>query len=292
MDLLQLRYFYESANYLSISRTAEKYGVPSTSVSASIRRLEEEIGCKLFDRTPNRITLNDRGKIMHDSLKVIFGEMDRMLQAVSGVIDDNKEIKILVKAIRTLITEQVIRYKKEYSHTRFKLVADFDETNIGDYDIIIDTKSNLYPGYDSIELGKQQIFCYVPAESKLCKQKYCLRDLADQPFVLMSQRGNHGKIFVSACKKAGFTPNVVALVNDSACFRKMISSGIAIGVTGRFKTAVTENTRLVPLNISDFKQELTISMYYNEENNHGNAARFISFLQENIRKEGIYSDLP
>lgn len=291
MDLLQLRYFYESANYLSISRTAEKYGVPSTSVSASIRRLEEEIGCKLFDRTPNRITLNERGKIMHDSLKSIFSEMDRMLQAVSGTIDDNKEIRILAKAIRARITEQVIRYKKEYAHTRFKLVADFDETNADDYDIIIDTQSNLYPGYDSVELGKQQIFCYVPAESELSVKKLYLKDLAQKPFVLMSQRGNHGKIFVSACKKAGFTPNVVAQVNDSACFRKMISSGIAIGVTGKFKTAVSDNTHLVPLNILDFKYEQTISMYYNTENNYGNAARFISFLQENIKKEGIYSDI-
>ena len=43
MDILQLRYFYDSANYLSISKTAEKYGVPATSVSASIRRLEDEL---------------------------------------------------------------------------------------------------------------------------------------------------------------------------------------------------------------------------------------------------------
>lgn len=99
MDILQLRYFYDSANYLSISKTAEKYGVPATSVSASIRRLEKELGCKLFDRTPNRISLNDKGIIMRDSLKKIFSEMDSMIEAVSGSVDDVKEIKILVKAI-------------------------------------------------------------------------------------------------------------------------------------------------------------------------------------------------
>lgn len=290
MDLLQLRYFYDSANYMSISKTAEKYNVPPTSVSASIRRLEEELGIKLFDRTPNRIVLNDKGKIMHDSLKLIFGEMEHMLQAVSGAVDDNKEIKILVKAIRALITDQVIRYKKEYTHTRFKLVADFDETNLDGYDIIIDTKSDLYAGYDSLELGKQRIFCYVSVGSDLCAHKYHLKQLAQMPFVLMSQQGNHGKIFVAACKSAGFSPNIVAQVNDSACFRKIISSGIAIGVTGKFGAVVEGNTALVPLNITDFKHEQTICMYYNKENNNGNAARFISFLRENIKKEGIYSD--
>jgi len=160
MDILQLRYFYDSANYLSISKTAEKYGVPATSVSASIRRLEKELGCKLFDRTPNRISLNDKGIIMRDSLKKIFNEMDSMIEAVSGSVDDVKEIKILVKAIRALITEQVIEYKKKYAQTRFKLVADFDERDMDDYDIIIDTKSDQYTGYDSLELinqAKQQL---------------------------------------------------------------------------------------------------------------------------------------
>ena len=96
MDLLQLRYFYDSANYLSISKTAAKYGVPATSVSASIRRLEEELGCKLFDRTPNRISLNDKGMIMRDSLRKIFTEMDTMVEEVSGAVDDVKEIKFFI----------------------------------------------------------------------------------------------------------------------------------------------------------------------------------------------------
>ena len=287
MDLLQLRYFYDSANYLSISKTAGKYGVPPTSVSASIRRLEEELGCKLFDRTANRISLNEKGTLMRESLKRIFEEMDQMLRQVSGAADDNKEIKILVKAIRALITDQVIRYKKTYTHTRFKLVADFDETNRDDYDIIVDTKCDLYPGYDVIELGKQRIFCYVTAGSDLCARKYHLKQLAQMPFVLMSQQGNHGKIFTAACKAAGFSPNVVAQVNDSACFRKMISSGIAIGVTGKFGTAVEGNTTLVPLNITDFRYEQTICMYYDRENYNGNTARFVDFLRENIQKESF-----
>jgi len=286
MDLLQLRYFYDSANYMSISKTAEKYQVPPTSVSASIRRLEAELGCKLFDRQPNRIVLNSKGKRMQESLKRIFDEMDHMLQAVSDTADDTKEIKILVKAIRSLITEQIIRYKSQYIHTRFKLVADFEETAQDDYDIIIDTERDSYGGYEVFPLGKQRIYFYVPANSPLCARKFRLDQLADMPFVLMSQRGNHGKIFIAACKKAGFSPNIVAQVNDSACFRKIISSGIAIGVTGQFSRNADSTVSLVPLNVTDFNYEQTICMYFKRENNYGNTARFMSFIRDNIAKEG------
>jgi LysR family transcriptional activator of glutamate synthase operon len=286
MDILQLRYFYDSANYLSISKTAEKYGVPSTSVSASIRRLEKELGCKLFDRTPNRISLNDKGIIMRDSLKKIFSEMDSMIEAVSGSVDDVKEIKILVKAIRALITEQVIEYKKKYAQTRFKLVADFDERDIDDYDIIIDTKSDQYIGYDSLELVNQQVCCYVLPDSGLCKRTFSLKELSQMSFVLMSQHGNHGKVFIEACKKEGFTPNIVAQVNDSACFRRIISSGIAIGVTGQLATNVDGNITMVPLDIKDFKYKQTICMYYKKDNS-GNSARFVSFLRDNVKNDSI-----
>ena len=101
-------------------------------------------------------------------------------------------------------------------------------------------------------------------------------------FVLMSQQGNHGKVFLAACKEAGFSPNVVAQVNDSACFRKIISSGIAIGVTGQFAAEAEDSKPIVPLNITDFKYEQTICMYYKKDM-HGNAARFVSFLRENIK---------
>ena len=66
MELLQLRYFFESAQSGSFSKTAKKYMVPLTSVSASIRRLEQELGCPLFVRHPNCVSLNEKGKILQN----------------------------------------------------------------------------------------------------------------------------------------------------------------------------------------------------------------------------------
>lgn len=280
MDLLQLRYFYDSANHLSISKTAEKYGVPPTSVSASIRRLEEELGCKLFERSPNRILLNDKGVKMRDSLKIIFDEMDNMLHTISDAADDNKEIKILVRAIRSTITEQVIRYKSRHTHARFKLVADFRESRIDDFDIIIDTENDNYSGYTCLPLCAQRIQLYAAVSSPLCAHKFQLHQLAKEPFVVMSLQGNHSLILRDACKKAGFTPNIIAQVNDSACFYKIISSGIAIGVTGELHENNTAATAITPLKVSDFQHKQTICLYYKNDCNHGNVRRFISFMKE------------
>jgi hypothetical protein len=48
MEFLQLRYFYENAKNKSFALTAKKHMVPTSSVSAAIKRLETELGTKLY----------------------------------------------------------------------------------------------------------------------------------------------------------------------------------------------------------------------------------------------------
>ena len=62
MELLQLQYFYESTKTENFAKTAKKHYVPTSSVSGAVRRLEKELGCQLFDRSCNRLTLNRNGK--------------------------------------------------------------------------------------------------------------------------------------------------------------------------------------------------------------------------------------
>jgi LysR family transcriptional repressor of citA len=82
MEFLQLRYFLDSAHTQSLAKTAKKHMVPASSVSAAIKRLEEELGCSLFDRTANRITLNENGRRLQLSLVRMFRELDGALDAL------------------------------------------------------------------------------------------------------------------------------------------------------------------------------------------------------------------
>ena len=69
MELLQLKYFCDAAQTENFSKTAEKFMVPVSSVSQSIKRLETELGNPLFARTKNRIQLNSTGKEFFNEAK-------------------------------------------------------------------------------------------------------------------------------------------------------------------------------------------------------------------------------
>lgn len=63
MELTQLRYFKTVAACENMSQAAEKLHISQPALSASVKRLEEELGVSLFDRTKNRIQLNDAGRL-------------------------------------------------------------------------------------------------------------------------------------------------------------------------------------------------------------------------------------
>lgn len=282
MELLQLRYFYDSANMGSLAKAANKHMVPASSVSASIKRLEEELGFKVFDRTANRIRLNENGWQLLRSLNVVFNELDRLVDNASTLPDDEREIWILVKAIRAEMTDLIISYKKQNASAKFKIVFDFNEKNLDHYDVIIDTMHMCYKDFSWVELCSQAIGIYADPDNPLAEQELRLLDLKEMPFVSMSQYGNQYRRLAKSCAKEGFTPILSAQINDIACFVRLIESGIALGVVGERSLRMQYETRIQKLNVTDFKEHQTVYLYYKSRNAVGGVKRFIDFLRNSF----------
>ena len=281
MELLQLRYFFESAQNENFTKTAKKYMVPTSSVSASVRRLETELGCKLFDRSSTRIILNNNGKRLRQSLYSVFAELDGAFEDLSVPDADNREIKILVRAMRSAITDYIIEYSKKYSHIAFQTVFDFGETELEKYDIIIDEKRDNLPDYESFELFNMNIRMKVSSNSLLLKEKLRLKQLQDRPFVSMGENSNMQRILNNACKRAGFMPHIVAQINDIRCYEKLIASGIGIGL-GRENS---EDRGISYLDVSDFDERYVVHAYFKSQNNYGNVMKFLEFLKKRAQTQ-------
>lgn len=76
MELQQLKYFKTVAETGKISAAAEALFLSPPALSTSISRLEKELGMPLFDRTGNRITLNEQGEILLRHATRILDELE------------------------------------------------------------------------------------------------------------------------------------------------------------------------------------------------------------------------
>lgn len=281
MEILQLRYFYESAKTENFARTAEKYLVPATSVSASVKRLEKELGCTLFHRSCNRIMLNDNGKRLRQSLQIVFDELDSAVESLTSAGSDTREIKILVRAMRREVTDLIIKYKTIHPHMAFKTIFDFDETDFKSYDIIIDEKAQKYNEYEKIDLFTTRIRLCASAKNPLCGKKLTLKQLRNQSFISIGENNSMHRIFINACKAAGFTPNIVVQTNDVQCNIKCVEADVGIGLARDWPQSILPNTRKY-LNVTDFNEEQTICSYYKKQSAYGNVRHFLKFLENKI----------
>lgn len=76
MELQQLKYFKTVAETGKISEAAQAMFVSAPALSASISRLEKELGMPLFERTNNSIKLNHQGQIFLRYVNQVFANLD------------------------------------------------------------------------------------------------------------------------------------------------------------------------------------------------------------------------
>ncbi len=281
MEMLQLRYFYESAKAENFSKTAQKYMVPVSSVSASVKRLEKELGVELFSRTGNRIMLTEKGKQFLAVVSNTLNQLDTGVSAVTAGPAIGGTLNILVRCTRQTITKRILNFHQLYPSISFKLTFEDKSENFGNYDIVVSQSHDALAGYDHFEYYRTAIHVVALETDPLSQRKVTLSQLRDRLFVTTNAHRGTFKVFTQACKERGFVPKVFLECDDYTCWDMAVLSGNCLGLTTGNSTAINmPNIRY--LNITDFNGSVVGSVYYKKEHYTGNVKLFLDFLKNNL----------
>jgi DNA-binding transcriptional LysR family regulator len=87
MELRQLEYFVAVAGELNFSRAAQRIHVVQSALSASVARLEKELGVELFDRSKRQIALTAPGEVFLQHAREVIHTVQRARSSVADYRD-------------------------------------------------------------------------------------------------------------------------------------------------------------------------------------------------------------
>jgi DNA-binding transcriptional LysR family regulator len=89
VDLRQLRYAAAVADAHSFTKAAAGQIVVQSALSQQVRKLEAELGVRLFDRTTRSVTITSAGEALLPVIRQVLADVDKLAteaQAIQGVI--------------------------------------------------------------------------------------------------------------------------------------------------------------------------------------------------------------
>jgi LysR family transcriptional activator of glutamate synthase operon len=246
MELLQLRYFRTAAQLENFTKTAEHYMIPQSAVSTTIRKLEKELGCDLFNRHGKKIILNDNGKLFLKKVDIALTNIDDAVDELK--YSELKTIGIYIQSGIHFILDLVSAFERAYSNS--KIVYYQGESVVcheGDFTFFqlpIDETI-----YNYRILMEDEIVLAAPHNSKWAQKKEIdLADLHNEKFISYDTK-NQLRIFTEhICEEHGFHPNIIFEANAVSSLRSMVEANMGLSLVPyiSWMLNVTRHVHLIP----------------------------------------------
>lgn len=98
MESRSLRYFVAVAEELNFSRAAERLGISAPPLSRAIRRLETDLGVRLFERTTHSVTLTPPGRVLLAEARIALDALHAAGRRAQRAADPEPKLVLAVKA--------------------------------------------------------------------------------------------------------------------------------------------------------------------------------------------------
>ena len=228
MELLQLKYFVSAAETCNFSLTAKKYNVPPSNISQTVSRLERELGALLFDRYPNRLYLNERGKKFYNYVRRALELLEDGCECVADDCEETVgEIRLSVCANRRIVTYSIEKFKAEYPDVSFLINHNVSD----DADLIIADESDVSGKMNKTLLVSEDMLLAFSRNNDLYRKEVITSDdLREQWFITMHNESSMYKYTKMICNSMGFEPVIAIQSDDPYYVRKYIEMGLGISI--------------------------------------------------------------
>jgi DNA-binding transcriptional LysR family regulator len=241
MELRQLRYLVALAEERHFTRAAARLHVAQPALSQQLRRLEDELGLALVDRTTRRVSLTDAGGLLVDRARRALAEVDAAraeLSDLAGV----RGGRVVIGAMQSLgpfdLSILLAGFFAEHPAVELAVQEELsgpllamlraDAVDMA----FLSLAEQVEP--DSMEaqtLLVEPLVVLLGTGHPLAVRRHLrLAELRDERFITFREGAGLRGIVISASREEGFEPNIAFETNEVQRARAMTARGLGVSI--------------------------------------------------------------
>lgn len=237
MDLYQLEYFLEAARQRSFTRAAAKLNLAQAALSEQMRKLEGELGAKLFNRGRRETSLTPAGETLRTHAESLLAQATVARRAVGDLVA-MRGGRLAVGAIPSvsacLLPAVVAGFRRKHPQVELALhegtseaVAHWVES--GKIELGVVQLPAPGDAFEVTPLLDESFVLLVPRAHPLARRRLPkLSDLSKEAFVFY--KGRARVVAQAACRAAGFEPRTACESGELETIRSLVAADLGIAL--------------------------------------------------------------
>lgn len=241
----RLQVFHTVAKVMSFTKAAETLHMTQPAVTFQVKQLEDFFNTRLFDRTHNKITLTEAGKVVYDYSAQVLELYDRMnsdVREMTGEVTGTLVVGASTTVAEYMLPSLLGAFKKQYDDVNIRLqVGNTDaivamvENNMIDFGLVEAPVRNKNLDVHICRIDEMQLIC--PKDHPLAKRdKVTVEDVRKYGYVSREEGSGSRSVIDAYMKEQGMSYsdlNVVMELGSPEAVKMAVESDVGIAIVSR-----------------------------------------------------------
>lgn len=283
MEIESLKCFVVLSDKKKFTEAAFECNMTQSTLSKKIKKMENELGVQLFNRTMHETILTEEGKKFYKYAKSILMMYDRALVELQP-----NTIRLGCMSVLSPyhIPKMLRDFSLSHQHLEFHIKesgARYAIDHIDDFDFILirtDLLENL-TDYVICPLIDDELCVVVSTLNPLSKKsEMYLSEIKDEAFIFPEKGSGGYEIFYDACKQAGFEPNIIVEMPHTSTMFSFVEENVGISLSFKKVYQEFENPKIKMIPLKDDLHYPIALVYKKGKILHPIKKEFIEYCKE------------
>ena len=273
MELRQLEYFVAVAEEANFTRAAERVHISQSGISAQVRRLEQQLGAKLIDRSGRTATLTPAGAAALEHARAVLAAAGAIRQAVdevTGLLRGRLVVGMVTACTVTPLFDALSAFHAAHPGVELSLFEDgsdrlIERVRSGEADLALTGAAAMPEGLEGFPVLSERLVAAVPAGHPLTRRKrVTLAAITAHPIVCLPEGAGIRTVFDRGCAVRGVRPDITLQASAPDAVSDLAARGLGVAILSA--SMVDGGGALRGLEIADLEAPALLALVWRDTN--------------------------